>query len=390
MITGYNGMRTDTLTGHQYLGNGYRGYSPSLFRFVSHDNWSPFGAGGLNGYAYCNGDPVDLDDPSGHLSWQNGLGIGLGVLGLLGTAFTAGTSLAVLGYLSVGLAAASGGALVADVSGIMSVATTDHHPGVSGVLGWLSLAMGIITLGAGAGPEIASVAGKLDQALGGWLQGSLSFISKIERRGRHIGIPLSGEFSNALFIGRTQIDERTQWCFRYEDNIPLGRRLNIVTGGRFNGAYTHAQAETMYNNQWVNARLTAARLREYTLFPGEHFSVYRLIFANSGSYVGRGRVSMAGLFSNSLRNDDAIVAGYNGNPVWGGEVADKLQSLFRLTGQLDHYGFGHLWGPNSAQNSLNDLSRQFGDIPGSLTFNGEIITFPYYTRGLHDDANFYQ
>jgi len=37
-------------------------------RFNSPDSLSPFGDGGLNGYAYCVGDPVNRSDPTGHFS----------------------------------------------------------------------------------------------------------------------------------------------------------------------------------------------------------------------------------------------------------------------------------------------------------------------------------
>ncbi|MDW9405699.1 hypothetical protein GE454_21845 [Pseudomonas soli] len=49
------------------LGNGYRHYNPRLMRFGSPDSFSPFGAGGVNAYAYCGGDPVNRTDPSGHV-----------------------------------------------------------------------------------------------------------------------------------------------------------------------------------------------------------------------------------------------------------------------------------------------------------------------------------
>lgn len=62
----FNGERLDRCTGVYLLGNGYRGFSPALMRFVAPDSWSPFGAGGLNAYAYCAGDPLTRSDPSGH------------------------------------------------------------------------------------------------------------------------------------------------------------------------------------------------------------------------------------------------------------------------------------------------------------------------------------
>ncbi|WP_419737370.1 RHS repeat-associated core domain-containing protein [Pseudomonas sp. COR18] len=66
-LLGFNGERPDPLTGHYLLGNGYRAFNPVLMRFNSPDNLSPFGEGGLNAYAYCLGDPVNRQDPTGHV-----------------------------------------------------------------------------------------------------------------------------------------------------------------------------------------------------------------------------------------------------------------------------------------------------------------------------------
>ncbi|POD72853.1 RHS repeat-associated core domain-containing protein [Pseudomonas syringae group genomosp. 3] len=64
---GYNGELHETETGWQLLGNGYRAYNPVLMRFHSPDSWSPFGEGGLNAYAYGEGDSVNGVDPTGHM-----------------------------------------------------------------------------------------------------------------------------------------------------------------------------------------------------------------------------------------------------------------------------------------------------------------------------------
>jgi RHS repeat-associated protein len=66
---GYNGERREGKTGRYMLGNGYRAFSPVLMRFNSPDSWSPFGDGGVNAYAYCEGDSVNNVDPSGHTIW---------------------------------------------------------------------------------------------------------------------------------------------------------------------------------------------------------------------------------------------------------------------------------------------------------------------------------
>nr|WP_180206634.1 RHS repeat-associated core domain-containing protein [Pseudomonas sp. SbOxS1]NYU06893.1 RHS repeat-associated core domain-containing protein [Pseudomonas sp. SbOxS1] len=64
---GYNGELREARTGWYLLGNGYRAFNPLLMRFHSPDSWSPFGAGGLNTYMYCLGDPVRHKDETGHM-----------------------------------------------------------------------------------------------------------------------------------------------------------------------------------------------------------------------------------------------------------------------------------------------------------------------------------
>lgn len=66
-LLGFKGQPPDPVTGHYLLGNGYRAFNSVLMRFNSPDSLSPFGAGGLNAYAYCLGDPVNRSDPTGHI-----------------------------------------------------------------------------------------------------------------------------------------------------------------------------------------------------------------------------------------------------------------------------------------------------------------------------------
>lgn len=66
-LLGFTGQPRDPLTGCYHLGNGHRTYNPALMRFHSADRLSPFGKGGINAYAYCQGDPVNYHDPSGQI-----------------------------------------------------------------------------------------------------------------------------------------------------------------------------------------------------------------------------------------------------------------------------------------------------------------------------------
>jgi RHS repeat-associated protein len=66
-LPGFNGEICERLARHYLLGHGHRIFNPSLMRFNRPDALSPFGAGGLNAYAYCSGDPINYQDPSGRM-----------------------------------------------------------------------------------------------------------------------------------------------------------------------------------------------------------------------------------------------------------------------------------------------------------------------------------
>ncbi|WP_404938796.1 RHS repeat domain-containing protein [Pseudomonas atacamensis] len=144
-LAGFNGEQLDAVTGLYLLGNGYRAYSPTLMRFTSPDSMSPFGAGGLNAYAYCLGDPVNRIDPTGHISWQSIAGLALGVIGSVASIVTLGAATP-LALLAMGLGVASG---VTAVGSEIAYAY-DPQSRVGEILGWVSMGLGIASAAAGA------------------------------------------------------------------------------------------------------------------------------------------------------------------------------------------------------------------------------------------------
>lgn len=65
---GFAGQLNFFLQGIYYSGNGVRLFSPTLMRFYNPDiSYSPFGAGDINCYGYCSGDPINYSDPSGFM-----------------------------------------------------------------------------------------------------------------------------------------------------------------------------------------------------------------------------------------------------------------------------------------------------------------------------------
>ncbi|MFJ3523590.1 RHS repeat domain-containing protein [Pseudomonas sp. NPDC090203] len=152
---GFAGQRREPLTGWQILGD-YRPYDPVLMCFLSPDSQSPFGAGGINPYAYCAGDPVNRIDPDGH-SWVNyalaGVGLAIGIASAIagfGALLTVGASICYAG--SAALTPSAMMVLAAGVLDLVSLGTgvaglVAEHTGadqnVASVLGWVSLGTGL-------------------------------------------------------------------------------------------------------------------------------------------------------------------------------------------------------------------------------------------------------
>ena len=162
---GYAGAMREQDTGWYFLGD-YRIYNPALMRFHSRDSFSPFGKGGLNGYAYCAGDPVNRIDPSGH-SWLDWLlpaaGLALALVGTVASlgALAAPAAALTASYITaVTTATLSVVSLAADVASMALLASGNENAGR--ILGYVGMATGL----ASAAPSIASAAAKKVKAFG--------------------------------------------------------------------------------------------------------------------------------------------------------------------------------------------------------------------------------
>ena len=118
---GFNSEIKDATSKLYFLGNGYRSYNPSIGRFYALDDYSPFGAGGINPYTYCNGDPINYLDYDGHLSAGAGAIIAFSLITIFASAFTFGLGLLALASGVAGIAAfMAGSAVVSGVLGLTS------------------------------------------------------------------------------------------------------------------------------------------------------------------------------------------------------------------------------------------------------------------------------
>ena len=142
-LPGFNGERADPLTGVTHLGNGYRAFSPALFRFTCPDSASPFGEGGINAYAYCENDPVNLTDPSGHglitmmVKQTLRLGLRLGLSEAVEYSIVTAMASAYLGIIETTVEASA-----ALATGIASTIEKKKNPVAAQKLMWASIGLG--------------------------------------------------------------------------------------------------------------------------------------------------------------------------------------------------------------------------------------------------------
>lgn len=144
---GFTGQLHEPLLDAYALGNGHRFYSVALSRFQRPDALSPFGKGGIQGYGYCGGDPVNRADPTGQfvdllLHPLTSALVGSGSLvPLAGLQMSKKPS----GFLRRGTQIGLLGAVVAVGTGLVRFA--DPDAGVGKILSAVSMTVGIAGLG---------------------------------------------------------------------------------------------------------------------------------------------------------------------------------------------------------------------------------------------------
>jgi RHS repeat-associated protein len=144
-LLAFNGEVRDEASGWYLLGRGYRAYNPSLMRFHSPDSLSPFGAGGVNPYMYCAGDPINFRDPTGHFFSGGDGGWDLVFFGVLDIVLSFGNPLSIIG---------GAGAIVAGF-GVMSNSATPSEKQFNQQLGTAFGFLGMASLLAGKGAKKA-------------------------------------------------------------------------------------------------------------------------------------------------------------------------------------------------------------------------------------------
>lgn len=145
-LIGFNDQRMDPFQQGYHLGNGYRFYWPTQRRFNAPDSMSPFGLGGINSYVYCNGDPINNTDPSGHYMRAgeilgDAMNVIFSIFAVVAAVPTGGASLSVI--------AVSSAALQTTSTALVLTAQADEylHPQTSQQLIDASIITGTLAIG---------------------------------------------------------------------------------------------------------------------------------------------------------------------------------------------------------------------------------------------------
>lgn len=192
---GYQGSQKLSVKHLNLLGS--RVYDKRISRFMQHDNMdmSPFGKGGVHGYAFVDGDPINNRDPSGQFAILSIL-VGAVVGAIVGAAVSAisegikvankGGSFdwkqvvigASVGALSGGLGAASSGA-----SGVVKAGMAVADAATSGAAEFgINVAFGEDVKSAGISSATGAVIGLATFGVGVGAGKSINGLSKLQSR----------------------------------------------------------------------------------------------------------------------------------------------------------------------------------------------------------------
>ncbi|ELC6383294.1 RHS repeat-associated core domain-containing protein [Enterobacter hormaechei] len=308
---GFNGESVDSVSGNYLLGNGYRAYSPVLMRFTSPDSLSPFGGGGINPYAYCAGDPVNITDPSGHVGMPDYfwgvMGAAFSILGLAAALLSGGLAIAAAGGVMAALGAASAASLVAgglgiasDITALASIALEDSNPAVASAMGWTSMATGIAGMGAMV------------------LRSSMLF----------------GTEKGSIVLGGTMrnLDPRGQDFYFFDDVYKGEKRLNLVAHGALENGSTAYVARTAERNMSADEMFSIiSRSKDL----GNYKNI-RTIMCFSGD---GGDLS----FGQRLSTLTGIpVKSYRGTVTGNFEVGDLNKLIFEAAAKYGDNGLNHM------------------------------------------------
>jgi len=306
-LPGFNGERQDPLSGVTHLGNGYRAYSPALRRFTCPDSESPFGVGGVNPYVYCDHDPVNQTDPSGHgpITWLIRKAITLGAR--LGIKFAEESSMSALttaGMVETGTELATQWA-----TGIsQSIARAKGDAAAARKLGWASLATG---LAGGLGLAEGDIQQTVKRLRGAMKLYPVSTMNSDLALSVDSKIILGGNMKNT--------DVLLNGLYTFEDSYKGGIRLNVVAHGEMVGEGSSLIVDGNFGVRHVDAdELYQVLQSRYNL---DDYNSIRTISCFSGN---GGDSSFA---SKLHRLSGKIIKAYEG-PVTGNFEPAALSDIF--------------------------------------------------------------
>jgi len=224
LMTGFKAEPWDPAIRLYAPGNGYRFYNPQLMQFLSPDWLSPFGAGGINPYAYCGGDPVNRTDPDGRfsLSLVKWLGLGTSLLFLFAAVEPLGVAILTAGLTMRVMTAAFGTSIL------------DLAIGVGGIAGDLVNLTSTVASGFNAQSRVTEILGIVGWVVGGgatafrYLRSHGDKIERIRKEADQLKEELEVEKGKTTALTEANLNlQREVAAFRFRD-----RAATFPTTGR--------------------------------------------------------------------------------------------------------------------------------------------------------------